>query len=226
MALSSDLKRELLASRARPRLESVPKLKQELDSTPSGSIGESPSNMDQAPKRPPALILPERTNQSGGSVPELALPVVVSQSTNSVTETEPPVNVPFVPQEECKPAAWWPRFIGPSNREVSREDALDCVRLVLTELRGEEKAREAQIQVGGQTMSLTRLYAELERLTGDPACWGIVQTLMLRARKREGIQPLTGVPLPQQSSYRASFPWFGQDNSLRRELEREGCWPG
>jgi hypothetical protein len=131
-----------------------------------------------------------------------------------------------IQQEDCRPAAWWPRFIGPSTREVSREDALDCVRLVLIELWGEERAQEAQIQVEGQVVRLSRLYAELERLTGDPACWGTVQTLMLRARKREGIQPLAGVPLPTRFTHRAGFPWLEEDSGLRRQLERDGCWPG
>jgi hypothetical protein len=108
-------------------------------------------------------------------------------------------------QEECEPAAWWPRFIGPITREVSREDALDCVRLVLTEFWGEEKVREVHIQLEGQVMRLSRLYAELERLTGNCACRRIVQTLMLRVRKREGIQPLTGVPLPTRSGDRAKL---------------------
>jgi hypothetical protein len=210
MALSSELKRELLASRARPRLERVRELKQESGSGPSISLGESSSNTDQAPDTTPALILP----------------AVAKGSNGSSAETEPPANAPLVRQEECKPASWWPRFIGPSTRQVSREDALDCVRLVLTELWGEEKARQAQIQVEGQTVRLSQLYAELERLTGNPACWGIVQTLMLQARKREGIQPLASVPLPTRSSYGTTFPWIGEDSGLRRELERDGAWSG
>jgi hypothetical protein len=226
MALSSELKRELLASRARSRLERVRELKQEPRSGPSISLGESPSNTDQAPDTTPANILHAVANQSNGSSAEIELPAVVNQSTSSVTETEPPADTLTSGQEE-KPAAWWPRFIGPSTREVLWEDALDCVRLVLAELWGEERAWKAQIQVEGQTVRLSQLYAELERLTGDPACWGTVQTLMLRARKREGIQPLTGVPLPTRSTYRAAvFPWLQEDNGLRRGLQRDGCWSG
>jgi hypothetical protein len=217
MALSSELKRELLASRARPRLERVRELKQEPG--PSISLDESPSNKDQAPDRPPALILPERATQS-------ELPERVNQSNGSVTETESPATAPPLRQEDCRPAAWWPRFIGPSTREVSREDALDCVRLVLTEFWGPERAWKAQIQVGGQTVRLSQLYAELERLTGRADLWDVVQKLWLAARKREGIQPLTGVPLPTRFTHRAAFPWFGEDSGLRRELEREGCWSG
>jgi hypothetical protein len=155
-----------------------------------------------------------------------SLHAVANQSNGSSAEIESPAFAPLVRQEDCRPAAWWPRFIGPTVRQVSREDALDCVRLVLTELRGEEKAREAQIQMEGQVVRLSRLYAELKRLTGNPACWGIVQTLMLQARQREGIQPLASVPLPTRSSDGTTFPWIGEDNGLRRELEREGCWPG
>jgi hypothetical protein len=154
------------------------------------------------------------------------LSAVAKHSPGPRAETEPPANAVPVQQEECRPAFWWSRFIGPSTREVSREDALDCVRLVLIELWGEERARKAQIQVEGQTVRLSRLYAELERLTGDPACWGTVQTLLLRARKREGIQPLTGVPLPTRFTHRAAFPWLEEDSGLRRQLERDGCWTG
>jgi hypothetical protein len=165
-----------------------------------------------------------------GSTPDAppadSLTAVANHTTGSSAGTESPADALPMRQEECKPAAWWPRFIGPSTREVSREDALDCLRLVLAEFWGAERARKAQIQVEGQTVRLSRLYAELERLTGDPACWATVQTLMLRARKREGIQPLAGVPLPTRSTYRAAFPWFGEDSDLRREMEQLGCWTG
>ena len=165
-----------------------------------------------------------------GSTPDAppadSLPAVANHATGSSAGTEPQANALPIQQEECKPAAWWPRFIGPSTREVSREDALDCLRLVLAEFWGAERARKAQIQVEGQMVRLSHLYAELERLTGDPACWGTVQTFMLRARKREGIEPLAGVPLPTRFSYRASFPWFGEDNGLRREMEELGSWTG
>jgi hypothetical protein len=119
-------------------------------------------------------------------------------------------------------AAWQP--VGTHEAECVRHLAHCYWRL--RQLCGQEKAREAQIQVGGQTMCLSRLYAELERLTGDPACWGTVQTLMLRAGKREGIQPLTGMPLPTRFSYRAAFPWFGEDSDLRREMKQLGSWGG
>jgi hypothetical protein len=86
-----------------------------------------------------------------------SLPAVANQSNGSSAETESPANAPVVRQEECKPASWWPRFIGPSTREVSGEDALNCVRLVLTEIWGPERAREAQIQVEGRTVRLSQL---------------------------------------------------------------------
>jgi hypothetical protein len=158
--------------------------------------------------------------------PADSLPAVAKHSSGSSAEAESPANTLAVPQEDCRPAAWWPRFIGPSTREVSREDTLDCVRLVLTELWGEERAREAPIELEGETVRLSRLYSELERLTGRAGLWDVVQKLCLAARRREGIQPPTGVPLPTRSSYRTTFPWFGEDSGLRRELESEGCWPG
>jgi hypothetical protein len=80
--------------------------------------------------------------------PADSLPAVAKHSSGSSAEAESPANTLAVPQEDCRPAAWWPRFIGPSTREVSREDAQNCMRLVLTEFWGEEKAQEAQIQVG------------------------------------------------------------------------------
>jgi hypothetical protein len=49
-------------------------------------------------------------------------------SSDSLRGKSERANALVVRQVECKPAAWWPRFIGPSTREVSREDALDCVR--------------------------------------------------------------------------------------------------
>jgi hypothetical protein len=112
--------------------------------------------------------------------------------------------------------------------EVSREDALDCVRLVLTEFWGPESARKAQIQVEGRTVRLSQLYAELERLTGRAGLWDVVQKLWLAARRREGIQPLTGVPLPTLStqSNRATFPWLGDGSGMRRQLADDGCWTG
>ena len=176
------------------------------------------------------LCSTQRQSPEEGSTPDAppadSLTEAARLATSSSAGTESPANALPIQEEDCRPAAWWPRFIGPSTREVSREDALDCLRLVLAEFWGAERARKAQIQVEGQTVRLSRLYAELERLTGDPACWATVQTLMLRARKREGIQPLAGVPLPTRSTYRAAFPWFGEDSDLRRELEQLGSWTG
>jgi hypothetical protein len=103
-------------------------------------------------------------------------------------------------------------------RQVSREDAADCMRLVLIELWGEERAWKAEIQVEGQTVRLSQLYAELQRLTGRAGLWDVVQKLWLAARRREGIQPLTGVPLPTLSTQSISDgidgtteqnPWIG-----------------
>ena len=34
-----------------------------------------------------------------------------------------------------------------------------------------------------------KLYAECARLTGRGACWAVVQTLQLKARKQQGISP-------------------------------------
>ena len=105
------------------------------------------------------LCSTQRQSPEEGSTPDAppadSLPAVANHATGSSAGTEPQANALPIQQEECKPAAWWPRFIGPSMREVSREDALDCVRLVLTEFWGAERARKAQIQVEGQTVRLS-----------------------------------------------------------------------
>jgi hypothetical protein len=87
------------------------------------------------------------SHDEGGAMPTDGPPAVANHSNSASAETEPTANALPIGQEECKTAAWWPRFIGPNTRQVSREDALDCMRLVLAELWGRERALEAQIVV-------------------------------------------------------------------------------
>jgi len=54
---------------------------------------------------------------------------------------------------------------------------------------GKRPPGEAQINLNGQNVPLSALYAECERLTGDASCWGVVQTMQLKARAQEGVQP-------------------------------------
>jgi hypothetical protein len=98
----------------------------------------------------------------------------------------------------------------------------------LTELCGEEKARETRIELGGATVRLKLLYGELERLTGRFGLWDVVQKLMLEARRREGIRPNTGVPLPTLPTQgnRAAFPWLEEGSGTRRQPADDGAWCG
>jgi hypothetical protein len=185
-----------------------------------------PFNRTLAPCEAPRML----GNVTSREVPTLEVAKRNGTGTGTVTENGQPAdsaNTLEAPQT-LKPSAWWSKFIGPSTRVVSHQDALDCVRLVLTELWGEERAREDPIELEGQVVRLGVLYAELERLTGRAGLWDVVQKLWLAARKREGIQPFTGVPLPPLSTRanRVAFPSFEQGSGLRRELERDGCWTG
>jgi hypothetical protein len=74
-------------------------------------------------------------------------------------------------------------------------------------------------------VSLREIYQVIGKLTGDTHAWAIVQTLMLRARKREGIQPNRGVPVLQSSIAQSSAPWLREDGK-RRQMEEDGAWTG
>jgi hypothetical protein len=98
------------------------------------------------------------------------------------------------------------------------------VQLVVAELRG-VVAPEITYQFQGDSVSLREIYQAIGKLTGDNHAWAIVQTLMLRARTREGKRPNHGVAVLQSSVTQASAPWLREDGT-RRQMEEDGAWTG
>ena len=93
-----------LGERIRKRLGSR---KEQLQLVLTGQEKSCAQDSDEEDRPPPTDILLAVTNNSAGSS----------------AETESPASALVVRQKDCRPVSWWPRFIGLSTREVSREDA-------------------------------------------------------------------------------------------------------
>ena len=137
------------------------------------------------------------------------------------------------PSEPVKlpPAQWFDRFIGygANSRVVALADAIACVRLVITELQGPLAAAEAQVRLEGETVPVPALYAECARLTGNAACWGVVQALQLRARTQEGISspsPLLATPMPEAAQPRWMQELNEPGGTERDWMIENGLWCG
>jgi hypothetical protein len=166
------------------------------------------------------ILMRQSTDKELG-VSVVSVPITAARQSDTPAHAGPSTKTDV----DQPPSWWWARFINvrDTNR-VSLQDAERCVKLVVAELRG-ALAPEISYQFQGDSVSLRAIYQVIGKLTGDTHAWAIVQTLMLRARKREGIQPNHGVAVLQSSVTQASAPWLREDGR-RRQMEEDGAWTG
>jgi hypothetical protein len=103
----------------------------------------------------------------------------------------PATRIPATPESaRLPPATWFDRFIGfgANSRVVALADAIACVRLVVVELQGPEAAQAVQVRLDSFPVTVNALYAEIARLTGNPAGWGVVQAVQIKARAQQGVR--------------------------------------